>query len=833
MRQGYDEQCYDQQYQGHQIENGSVFIKEPKHYELDQTTPSKSQLMKSRQHEGKQYVEYYQQAKQHVGSSHQVSKDSRHQVIPNNSKQSVQSGWKLEPARVRSTVNHRIDPEQLVRVSSDNNALLEYNFEKIIHENLKQMSVQQLNKHISHQHSYSMQRENIESHPIQDKLLFVDQKAAAAVDFNKHRGKTAPKTYQNTVVHHSKFFEKSPARPQSNQSVFCAEPKAISYGHEEGGVIYSKNPDIVQSSSKPMFEIRADKNYNAASVMSQDPIPLKSSLRSTDSSLNSIKSGFYLKESRESAPRKINIRYNDGAKPHVQVNENDGLSRGSRLSHNLSMQRGSAYENDSGNQSYEVRAYNQKEVRRSERSESIIANLNELKFKLGKISVINQQSMSICNQTELSTNKNTPHSTAVESENNSLQSIPINVKPADEYYNQNEAFKFENKNKSAIGIPISEKRKEGISEGITPREQSFKQHYARFQGEWKNDFQPKESKDTELVYGNKSSYIKLNELISSTTQRGVRHTCKQASQNTGLTHDQSSRTEFSPISCKGSQKGGMRFTGDSKESEHLGLLLEEYQNSVSKMKRSKSENGVRKPLPTQKEPPNALLDSIKDISKSLVKSTKNYLANKLQLPDARLKCACNGDLSRHETCKKAMTWLMVRYKPTELEYLKKTYEKLFTEAEIDAKSQKQIKLDVSRTFPEHKYYSAEGGGLSELQRVLECFARYDPQVGKLITLYFLKSNYIIIILVGYVQGMNFIAASFLYHAEEYVAFWLLVMMFELFEMRDIYQNSNIYFINYSLTNIQKLRSSWTHKAFTGHCFSYTEPNPSTAYTLCK
>ena len=36
--------------------------------------------------------------------------------------------------------------------------------------------------------------------------------------------------------------------------------------------------------------------------------------------------------------------------------------------------------------------------------------------------------------------------------------------------------------------------------------------------------------------------------------------------------------------------------------------------------------------------------------------------------------------------------------------------------------------------------------------------------------------------------MNFIAGSFLYHAEEYITFWLLVMAFELFEMRDIYQN---------------------------------------------
>ena len=46
-------------------------------------------------------------------------------------------------------------------------------------------------------------------------------------------------------------------------------------------------------------------------------------------------------------------------------------------------------------------------------------------------------------------------------------------------------------------------------------------------------------------------------------------------------------------------------------------------------------------------------------------------------------------------------------------------------------------------------------------------------------------------LLGYVQGMNFIASSILYHAEEYLAFWLMAMIFEMFEMRDIYLPSKI------------------------------------------
>lgn len=41
-------------------------------------------------------------------------------------------------------------------------------------------------------------------------------------------------------------------------------------------------------------------------------------------------------------------------------------------------------------------------------------------------------------------------------------------------------------------------------------------------------------------------------------------------------------------------------------------------------------------------------------------------------------------------------------------------------------------------------------------------------------------------LTGYVQGMNLIAASLLYHAEEYIAFYMFKYIFDRLEMRDIY-----------------------------------------------
>ena len=46
--------------------------------------------------------------------------------------------------------------------------------------------------------------------------------------------------------------------------------------------------------------------------------------------------------------------------------------------------------------------------------------------------------------------------------------------------------------------------------------------------------------------------------------------------------------------------------------------------------------------------------------------------------------------------------------------------------------------------------------------------------------------------------MNFIAGNLLFHAEEYLAFWLLVMLFEIFELRDIYMPS-LYFVLIHLT----------------------------------
>lgn len=82
-------------------------------------------------------------------------------------------------------------------------------------------------------------------------------------------------------------------------------------------------------------------------------------------------------------------------------------------------------------------------------------------------------------------------------------------------------------------------------------------------------------------------------------------------------------------------------------------------------------------------------------------------------------------------------------------------------------SQHQIELDLNRTFPDEPYFSDSGPGQGALRRVLNTFAKYDPQL-------------------GYVQGMNFIVAALLWHANEADSFWLFVSLMEDYELRDNY-----------------------------------------------
>ncbi|EEA06278.1 TBC domain-containing protein [Cryptosporidium muris RN66] len=76
---------------------------------------------------------------------------------------------------------------------------------------------------------------------------------------------------------------------------------------------------------------------------------------------------------------------------------------------------------------------------------------------------------------------------------------------------------------------------------------------------------------------------------------------------------------------------------------------------------------------------------------------------------------------------------------------------------ISKEFEEQINVDLCRTFPNCALFneSYERNGINSLRRVLYAFAAYDRDI-------------------GYCQGINFIAAIFLLHMKEELAFWSLV-----------------------------------------------------------
>ena len=193
------------------------------------------------------------------------------------------------------------------------------------------------------------------------------------------------------------------------------------------------------------------------------------------------------------------------------------------------------------------------------------------------------------------------------------------------------------------------------------------------------------------------------------------------------------------------------------------------------------------------KPKENFLDKMKIISEDFVQSTKSFINHKINRLSAREKCACDTGLNKQETCKKAFLWLFKRYQKKDLVYLKNTYENLQKKPLVEESVRNQISRDILRTYPNCVFFIEKHEGCQTLERVLITFASFDPQI-------------------GYVQGMNYIAAFFLYHSEEYIAFWLLALIFELFELRDIYLPSFFKYHVFLIIFMNNFRSSWTFKA---------------------
>jgi hypothetical protein len=142
-------------------------------------------------------------------------------------------------------------------------------------------------------------------------------------------------------------------------------------------------------------------------------------------------------------------------------------------------------------------------------------------------------------------------------------------------------------------------------------------------------------------------------------------------------------------------------------------------------------------------------------------------------PNTQYMCDCNSapEFARIKTdsticCARTFSWLNRRYSPYNLEG---TLQKYFDDTNfslLDKDLKVAVHKDVVRTFSANaQYKTAESK--SELQSLLMVFITQYPEI-------------------GYVQGMNYIAAAIYYHCSMTISLGVMTIIFESLELRDIF-----------------------------------------------
>ena len=102
----------------------------------------------------------------------------------------------------------------------------------------------------------------------------------------------------------------------------------------------------------------------------------------------------------------------------------------------------------------------------------------------------------------------------------------------------------------------------------------------------------------------------------------------------------------------------------------------------------------------------------------------------------------------------------------------------------------QIKKDITRTYSNTKYFNSEKKeGHERLRRLLESLSHFRK--------------------IGYVQGINFIAASFLWHCDEDLAYFIIVNLFSVLQVEKNYTSD--------LSGIQEKTSFFFDAYLKDHC----------------
>ena len=185
--------------------------------------------------------------------------------------------------------------------------------------------------------------------------------------------------------------------------------------------------------------------------------------------------------------------------------------------------------------------------------------------------------------------------------------------------------------------------------------------------------------------------------------------------------------------------------------------------------------------PTEKVKKNGhLLTSFKDMmymgpfkSFGLKKKTSEHKGEQLY------DCECSKDKKLRKLswesntgCVRSVGWLRNKYNPAAAyDELKQFFITKMAEKTASPSIKEDIQKDVVRTFNANKYLSQDATK-RRLELLLECMALTYPHT-------------------AYVQGMNFIAGTLLYHCDEYTSLGVVKILFEQLELKDMFLPSSL------------------------------------------
>ena len=172
----------------------------------------------------------------------------------------------------------------------------------------------------------------------------------------------------------------------------------------------------------------------------------------------------------------------------------------------------------------------------------------------------------------------------------------------------------------------------------------------------------------------------------------------------------------------------------------------------------------------QKEEDTSIMSLLWEGLVNIFNSNENKNQNNTSNNNKKQYCSCKITHSE-DYCDNIYSLMqMIKNNNIDSKQNKKLYENLLSVHEksldINGENLRQIKKDLNRTYPSNSIFK-DDRILQKLKNVLRAFSNYDNSI-------------------KYFQGMNFIVGFFLYHCEEYIAFWLFVALIEEYDLRPIF-----------------------------------------------